>query len=93
MAFVLMVIGSLAVLSGAGVALSGRALPWLRDRTLRPVPWGLGYLLLGLGLILMGALQSDHSGGPVFAVPVVLVAAAFTLMLLGTRGAVRPRRG
>lgn len=88
MTIALMLIGSLVALSGAGVALSQKPLPWLDGQTARPVPWGLGYLLLGTCIILMGVLLGRPA--ELWVAPLLLLVAALALIALGSRA--RPPR-
>ncbi|CAG6392105.1 hypothetical protein NMG29_31520 [Streptomyces cocklensis] len=85
------VVGSLVAVVGIAVSLLRRPLPWLEGQTARPVVWGLGYALLGLCLVLMGAF-SGHSAGLHVILPGLLLLIALPLIVTGTRGAPLSKR-
>lgn len=89
----LIAIGGLVVLVGAGSALTGKPLPWLKGQTAKPALWGAGYLLLGVCLVAMGILLHHRPAAPWFAAPLIALVAALALITLGSRGTVRRRRG
>jgi hypothetical protein len=89
---VLEVVGSVVAVVGIAVSLFRRPLPWLEGQTTRPVVWGLGYALLGLCLVLMGAFSGRSTGLHVY-LPVLLLIVALPLIVTGTRGAPPTKRG
>ncbi|CAL9448395.1 hypothetical protein SUDANB106_02418 [Streptomyces sp. enrichment culture] len=83
-----------AAVCGAVELVTGWIMPWERDRVLRPVPHGIGLLLLGGGLLCLAGAAS-FAAPPGGVLPEALAAGA-ALFAAGTalRGAASfPDRG